>query len=57
MLDRTDILKQGGELITVSDDDVSNEVKQHTSFAKHNHVSINQRDLQDTIQFTLDKKL
>lgn len=57
ILDRTDILKQGGRLITVSDDDASSEVEKHTSFAEHNYVTINQNDLQHAIDLTLAGKV
>jgi len=56
-LNQTEFIHQDGKLITVSDDDVSHEVKQHTSFVEHNHVSISQSVLQHTVQLTLDKKL
>lgn len=56
-LERTDFIKQGGKLITVSDDTISRKLEKHSLFAEHNYVSINQKDLQQAIDFTLEGKL
>lgn len=44
-------------MITVSDDTISRKVEKHSLFAEHNYVSINQKDLQQAIDFTLEGKL
>ncbi|GAA3012284.1 NADP-dependent oxidoreductase [Tetragenococcus solitarius] len=56
-LERTDFIKQGGKLITVSDDAISRKLEKHSLFAEHNYVSINQSDLQQAVDFTLAGKL